>query len=146
MSSPRHYLGLCGIAKDETPNLREWVAYHHAAGFERILIYDNGSAVPVRETLADMCESGIVETLSIVGENMQLVAYNHCLQNFGHEFVWLGFFDLDEFLLLHHDDDARIFCAGYEEYAGISIIRGYFHKLAQFQFFRASQAPGRSGY
>ncbi|CAK7072281.1 MAG: hypothetical protein DELT_01932 [Desulfovibrio sp.] len=121
MSHARHYLGLCAIAKDETPNLREWVAYHHAAGFERILIYDNGSAIPVRETLADMCESGIVETLSIEGEHIQLVAYNHCLRNYGHEFVWLAFLDLDEFLLIHHEDDARIFCAGYEEYAGISI-------------------------
>lgn len=121
MPSPRHYLGLCGIAKDETPNLREWVAYHHAAGFERIFIYDNGSAVPVRDTLADMCESGIVETLSIQGPNMQLVAYNHCLQNYGHEFVWLAFFDLDEFLLLENENDARIFCAGYEEYPGISL-------------------------
>ncbi|MDL2210079.1 glycosyltransferase family 2 protein [Desulfovibrio sp. OttesenSCG-928-O18] len=123
---PRHYLGLCAIAKDETPFLREWAAYYHRIGFERIFIYDNGSAVPVRDTVADMYDAGMLDTYTIQGDNMQLVAYNHCLQTHGAECEWMAFFDLDEFLLLRREEDARAFLAGYEDYAGLSINSNYF--------------------
>jgi hypothetical protein len=32
---PLYYLGLCAIAKDETPFLKEWVGYHQYIGFEK---------------------------------------------------------------------------------------------------------------
>lgn len=125
-TAPGQYLGLCAIAKEETPFLREWAAYHHLIGFERIFIYDNGSAVPVRETLADMYDAGMLDTYTIQGENMQLVAYNHCLKTHGPECHWMAFFDLDEFLLLRREDDARAFLAAYEEYAGICVTSNTF--------------------
>lgn len=120
-SGSRCYLGLCAIAKDETPFLREWVAYHHLIGFERIFIYDNDSGTPVRDTVADMYESDMVETYTIPGAQRQLVAYNHCLRHHGRECEWLAFLDLDEFLVLRGENDARIFCGGYEAYAGIVV-------------------------
>lgn len=95
---PAHYLGLCAIAKDETPFLREWVGYHQYIGFEKIYIYDNESAVPVHESLADFYDAGVFDSYSLQGKGMQHTAYNHCLKHHGHEFVWLAFFDLDEFL------------------------------------------------
>ncbi|MDR3073110.1 MAG: glycosyltransferase family 92 protein [Deltaproteobacteria bacterium] len=120
-SSKRHYLGICAIAKDETPFLREWAAYYHLIGFERIFIYDNDSVVAIRDSVADMYDAGMLDTYTIQGENMQLTAYNHCLQTHGAECEWMAFFDLDEFLLLPEENDARAFCAGYEDFAGIAI-------------------------
>jgi hypothetical protein len=52
---------------------------------------------------------------------MQLVAYNHCLQNHGDEFEWLAFFDLDEFLCLMQDKDARTLLRDYEQFSALSI-------------------------
>jgi hypothetical protein len=89
---PQYYLGLCAIAKDETPFLREWVAYHHYVGFEKIYIYDNESRIPVRDSIADFYDRQICDSYTIPGRAMQLVAYNHCLKNHGHEFEWLAFF------------------------------------------------------
>lgn len=126
MLMARHYLGLCAIARNETPYLREWAAYHHLIGFERIFIYDNGSTVPVRDTVADMYDAGMLDTYTIQGGNMQLTAYNHCLQTHGAECEWLAFFDLDEFLLLLREDDARAFLAGYGDYAGVAINSNHF--------------------
>lgn len=118
---PPYYLGLCAIAKDETPFLREWVAYHHHIGFEKIYIYDNESQVPVRDCLADFYDRGVFDSYTLQGKAMQLIAYNHCLKNHGHEFEWLAFFDLDEFLCLHQDTDARVLVRDYERYSALSL-------------------------
>ncbi|MBQ9405290.1 MAG: glycosyltransferase family 2 protein [Desulfovibrio sp.] len=121
MHTPRYFAGLCAIVKDETPFLREWVAYHYYIGFERIFLYDNESAIPVRETLADFCAADICETYTIQGLAQQNVAYNHCATNDGLDCEWLAFFDLDEFLCLKEDDDVRILLQDYEAYAALSV-------------------------
>lgn len=124
---PRRYLGLCAIAKDETPFLREWAAYHHLIGFEHIFIYDNGSMTPVHETLRDMLDSGIVSVVyDLPGEDMQMAAYSHCLLNHGAECEWLAMLDLDEFLLLLDEDDARLLCSRYDDYSGLAVHRNLF--------------------
>jgi hypothetical protein len=118
---PRHYLGLCAIAKDETPFLREWLAYHHYIGFEKIYIYDNESSIPVRDGIDAFYDLQICESYAMPGKGMQLLAYNHCLKNHGHEFEWLAFFDLDEFLCLVQDKDARTLLRDYEQFPALSV-------------------------
>ena len=41
---------VCAIARDE-PDLQEWVAYQMLIGFERIVIYDHRSVVPISTVL-----------------------------------------------------------------------------------------------
>ena len=118
---PQYYLGLCAIAKDETSFLREWTAYHHYVGFEKIYIYDNESRIPVRDSIAPFYDLHICDSYTMPGKGMQLVAYNHCLKNHGHEFEWLAFFDIDEFLCLVQDKDARTLLRDYEEFPALSI-------------------------
>ena len=118
---PLFYLGLCAIAKDENPFVREWVGYHHYIGFERVYIYDNDSALPVRDIVGDFYEQGICDTYTLPGSAIQLTAYNHCLKNHGHEFEWLAFFDLDEFLCLKEDADARVLLRNFEAYSGLAL-------------------------
>ena len=48
------YLTLCCIAKDENTRIGEWAAYHALRGAERLVVYDNGSSVPLRNTLAPL--------------------------------------------------------------------------------------------
>ncbi len=119
IGSPRYYLGLCAIARNETPFLREWVAYHYRIGFEKIYIYDNESIAPVRDSVAEFYDLGVCDTYTLQGEGMQNIAYNLCLRDHGHEFEWLAFFDLDEFLCLKCDTDARILLRDYENYSGL---------------------------
>ena len=118
---PRYYLGVCAIAKDETPFLLEWAAYHYYIGFEKFYIYDNGSEVPVRKTLNAFHEMGILTVHEMPGETMQLVAYEHCLRHHGHECEWLAFLDIDEFLCLMEDADARVLLRDYERFSGLAL-------------------------
>ncbi len=118
---PQQYLGLCAIARDEDTILREWVAWHLLIGFEKIIIYDNGSKTPVCEVLEDFLDTGLVETYTINGEQRQLTAYAHCLRERGREFRHLAFFDLDEFLLLREESDARLLVSDFAEYGALSL-------------------------
>ncbi|MDO5484514.1 MAG: glycosyltransferase family 2 protein, partial [Desulfovibrionaceae bacterium] len=92
------YAGICAIARDETPHLREWALHHLAVGFEHIIIYDNGSREPVRDTLA--CLGRLVTVLDFPEQRApQLSAYYHCLRTYRSLSRWLAFIDIDEFIL-----------------------------------------------
>ncbi len=114
-----HYLGLCCIVKDETPFLEEWIAFHTLMGVESFVIYDNGSAQPVKETLRHMLSPGYIRVLAADGKALQMPCYNHCLETFGHEFFWLGFIDMDEFALPVAESDLRLLLKSYERHAGL---------------------------
>lgn len=119
--APSHFLGLCAIAKDEDTILREWVAYHLLIGFEKIIIYDNESRNPVCDILEDFMTAGRVETYTIQGPQRQLTAYNHCLREHGPRFRHLAFFDLDEFLFLGAESDARLLVGDFAHYGALCL-------------------------
>ena len=115
-----HYLAVCAIIKNEDFYLREWVAYHAALGVEHFYLYDNGSARNQARCLEGF-EAGRFTFISWPGKEMQIPAYNHCLNNFGAQCRWLAFIDVDEFLCPLQDDDLRPLLAEYEDYAGLAV-------------------------
>jgi hypothetical protein len=114
-----HYLTLVAIAKDETRNLREWLVYHALLGVESCIIYDNESRVPIRETLAPFFRDDFLKVVEIPGQNMQLQAYNHALSTFGDSTRWMGFIDLDEYIVPQTTNDLRHFLTDYEAHAAL---------------------------
>lgn len=116
-----HYLTLVAIAKDETRNLREWLVYHTLLGVEAFIVYDNESRIPIRETLAPFLRNGFLKVVEISGKNMQLTAYDHALREFGRATRWMGFIDLDEFIVPQTTDDLRHFLLDYEAHAGLAV-------------------------
>ena len=116
-----HYLTLVAIAKDETRNLREWLVYHALLGVESFIIYDNESSVPIQETLAPFLRDGFLTVVELPGQNMQVKAYNHALRVFGKTTRWMGFIDLDEYVVPLATDDLRHFLTDYEDHAGLTM-------------------------
>ena len=45
--------GICARVKDEHGIIREWVRHYIRLGFQKVVIYDDGSSPSVKETLAD---------------------------------------------------------------------------------------------
>ena len=113
------YLGLCAIARDETPYLEEWVRFHAWLGAEHFILYDNQSAVPIAETLAPYVEAGLVTVVPAPGVCPQRQAYEDCLSRFGPQHRWIGFLDLDEFAVPVLERDLRSLLSEYEPYAGL---------------------------
>ena len=117
-----HYMALCLIVKDEpSASLREWVEYHLLAGAEQLLVYDHQSRRPVAEVLAAHAGRGLVEVVPIQGDFPQLGAYAHCLETFGPKFRWIGFLDVDEFLVPKAEDDFRLILERFERHAGLAV-------------------------
>ena len=116
-----NHLGLCAIAKDEDDYLREWIFHHYMIGVERFIIYDNESRRPIAETLADLAAAKLVEVREIEGKSMQLPAYADCLRRDRDNFYWLGFLDLDEFIILKKHRDLRLLLAEYQEESGLAL-------------------------
>jgi hypothetical protein len=96
------------IAKNEARHIREWASFHRLAGASAFFVYDDGSmdaTVPIlRETLG--AAATIIpwaQRLSDAGLgreiHSQILAYAHAAGNFGGEFRWMAFIDVDEFLI-----------------------------------------------
>lgn len=115
-----YYLAMCCIIKDEDPFIKEWLTYYSLLGVEHFYIYDNESKRPVRELLDGFTDGSRVTIRRIQGGRMQLPAYNDCLQSFGKDCRWIGFVDMDEFVLPMHDNDLRVFLSEFEQYGGVA--------------------------
>jgi len=117
-----YYLTLCCIVKDENEYLEEWINYHRKIGVQHFYIYDNQSKKPVRQTLQ---KSGLIKYVTVTrifGKVKQLQAYNHCLKRFGNDSQWIGFIDIDEFIVPKRTDGNLIrFLNDYEKFGGLGI-------------------------
>ena len=104
----RRGLAVVLIVRDEATHIREWAAFHAAAGARAFLVYDDGctdATLPIlRETLGDrltvvpwrqrLCEGRLRREI-----HNQALAYAHAISNFGGAFRWMAPIDADEFLV-----------------------------------------------
>ena len=115
------YLSVCAIVKDENAYLHEWLEYHKLAGVEKFFIYDNGSRVPIAETLAPDVASGRVIVHYFPGEARQTEAYMNCVLHCGRTSTWVAFIDVDEFLVPKGVDDLRVLLREYQAFGGVAV-------------------------
>lgn len=115
-----HYASICAIIKDEDKDVREWLNYHFLIGFEHVLIFDNNSHIPLKETLSDFISNGLVTVVDFpLNHAQQLSAYMSALKYWGNNTRWLAFIDVDEFIVPLQKDDIRDFLDDYTQYAGV---------------------------
>lgn len=122
LNKPKYYLSLCCIVKDENRYLQEWISYHMKIGVEHFYIYDNESAVPVEDTLSELGLLQYATVITIKGAAMQMTAYKNCLQHFGTHSRWIGFIDMDEFLVPKSTNgDLPGFLKDFESYGALGV-------------------------
>lgn len=100
MSSSESF-AIVGVAKNEAPYLAEWIAAHSAVGFDRIVLYDNGSTDETRQIVESAAKFVRVELVDWPSREVryQADAYEDAVVKFGHDHSWMAFLDLDEFLV-----------------------------------------------
>lgn len=95
-------IALAAIVKNEAHYLAEWIEFHLLLGVRHVFLYDNGSTDNSPEVLAPYIRDQLVTIIPWVNFsgslNPQALAYNHALTNFGPDFAWMAFIDVDEFL------------------------------------------------
>ena len=112
MVAPPPSLVLAAIVKNEAPYLLEWIAYHRAVGVDHFIIMDNESTDGTFFLLRPLAEAGVLTYFRWNNEfkykgfeehntGPQVPAYNFAFRvaNKLNHWDWIGFIDLDEFIL-----------------------------------------------
>jgi Glycosyltransferase family 92 len=119
------------ILRNEERYIAEWAAYHHAAGVRHFYVYDNGctdATLPrLREALPEDALTVIPWRQSLSDTRLrrtlhnQVLAYAHAASNFGAHCRWMGFIDVDEFLVPKQAGNIPAALAHLEDAACVSL-------------------------
>ncbi len=90
--------------------------------------YDHFSDPPLRPVLESFIQSNIVTYMQVTyknkDQNLQLIAYHHCIEQFGTHHEWMGFIDADEFVYLTNPRYPRLqhlLVAEFSEFGGLGV-------------------------
>jgi Glycosyltransferase family 92 len=107
LASPKHYLSIMAIFRNEAPYLEEWIEYHKLVGVEHFYLYNHESTDQYLEVLAPYVQSGEVTLTDWSGNGevhgkfraVQLGAIDHAIKRTRGVSFWLAIIDIDEFLV-----------------------------------------------
>jgi len=117
-SEKKFHVSICAIFKNEAPYLREWIEFHRIVGIDHFYMYNNRSDDDFLNALRPYIEEGLV-TLKEWPENQkQIECYIDCIENFAQETKWLGFIDIDEFVVPKSTDTVYDFLKDFEKNRG----------------------------
>jgi hypothetical protein len=105
--APSAYFALCAAVKDTPDNIRQWVEYHTALGINKIYLMDTDDPYPhlITTAIADFIATGKVEFFSLPRVTprtinlLQVKLYDACLESARGLHKFVGFWDVDEFLI-----------------------------------------------
>jgi hypothetical protein len=119
------YLAVVAIMKNEGRYLREWLEFQRLMGVDHVYLYDNGSTDESAEMLAPYVAEGFVTAIPWTTFDDEISpqrqAYAHAICNFGHDFRWMAFIDLDEFLFPVTAPDLATVLSTYEDCSCICV-------------------------
>lgn len=118
----KFYVSICAIFKNEAPYLEEWIEYHMIIGVEHFYLYNNFSDDFYKEVLQYYVDKEIVTLIDWPYEQGQMSAYKDCVRRFSRETQWIGFIDLDEFVVPIDNDNLYDFLKPFEKNRGSVII------------------------
>ncbi|MCI8347592.1 MAG: glycosyltransferase family 92 protein [Bacilli bacterium] len=105
MESNKNKLSFVAIVKNEEPYIIEWIEFHRLVGVNKFYIYDNESSDDLKKLLNPYIENGIVVYQYVPGKNMQNIVYADAIKKYKDESKYMGFIDIDEFVIPHEDND-----------------------------------------
>ena len=117
-------LALCLFCKNEHQYLKEWLDYHFSIGVEHVFLYDNMSDIPLKKTVIDYVNKGLVtvERIKDTRQGRHCRTFMKCVIDHGKKFQWIGFTDTDEFIVMKDGStDLKEFLKPYEKYAAIGL-------------------------
>lgn len=103
---------LCCIGRQENDYIREYVDYYKLLGVDNICLYDNNrdGEEDFRDVIGDEIDNGFVILKNYRNRTIcQLDAYNECYREFGNQYDWIMFFDLDEYMFINSDPDIKAY-------------------------------------
>lgn len=95
----KYKVSICAIFRDEASYIKEWLEFHKIIGIEHFYLYNNFSKDNYRDILSPYIEKGEVTLIEWPYQQGQMAAYRNCIERYSEETQWVGFIDLDEFVV-----------------------------------------------
>lgn len=122
-------LAIGAVVRNEARFLPEWLEYHSHLGVQKFFIFDNLSDDDTRTVLRPYVKDGLVELfewpMTFTDQpgylSMQMGAYRRIVDMYADDVKWIGFIDLDEFIVPTEEDNLVEILADYEDVGGVSL-------------------------
>ena len=118
-------LSLCAVFKNEGPYLKEWIEYHRCVGVKHFYLFNHESTDNYFSVLKPYIDEGIVELEDARQlpdfNGIQIDCYNRGLIKSRGISCWVGFIDIDEFIIPSSDVKLSKLLSLYLNYAGVAV-------------------------
>lgn len=104
--------------KNEAFYLKEWLEFNHLVGVEHFYMYNNKSEDRFEAVLEPYIKKGLVTLVEWPYEQKQMEAYMDCIEKYASETKWMGFIDIDEFIVPKSTDNIYDFLQKFEKNRG----------------------------
>jgi Glycosyltransferase family 92 len=124
-----YQISICGIFRDDARFLKEWIEFHRVVGVEHFWLYNNLSKDEYLDVLSTYIEEGIVELIDWPFESqnesrwleIQVAAYDDCIERSKGLSKWLVVIDTDEFLFPVKDEQLVDILKEFEAFGGVGV-------------------------
>lgn len=114
----KYNVSICAIFKNEAPYLKEWIEFNNIVGVDHFYMYNNNSEDNYESILEPYIKSGLVTLIEWPQNQKQMECYQTCIKDYAGETKWLGFVDIDEFIVPKSMDSIYDFLKPFEQKAG----------------------------
>ncbi len=105
----KYEVSICAIFKDEAPYLKEWIEFHLIVGIEHFYLYNNNSTDNYMDILRPYIDNGVVTLKDWNIPQGQMQAYKDFADTYSGETRWVGFIDIDEYVVPNKADSVYDF-------------------------------------
>lgn len=113
-NNKKYFTSICAIFKDEADYLKEWIEFHRVVGVEHFYLYNNKSSDEYYSVLEPYINKGIVDLKEWPNPQSQMEAYKDFMIEKAKETQWVGFIDLDEYVVPNKTDTIGDFLAKFK--------------------------------
>lgn len=114
---------ICLVVRDEARDIGEWMAFHHAAGFDTQIIFDNLSTDGTDAVIGQARRHIDIRyhQWCNTSQQSQTLAYQAACDAYKLEFDWIAFIDSDEFFVTAGGEAVNPFLARFEGWSAIAV-------------------------
>jgi len=116
--SKKYNVSICAIFKNEAQYLKEWIEFNHLVGVDHFYLYNNNSEDDYQSVLAPYIEVGLVTLLQWEKNHAQMECYRDGISRFRNDTKWMGFIDVDEFIVPIKNNNIYDFLKKFEKKRG----------------------------
>lgn len=118
VTDKKYDVSICAIFKNEAIYLKEWIEFNRIVGIDHFYMYNNNSEDDFIRVLQPYINEGIVTLIDWPHNQMQMESYKDCIRRFSAETKWIGFIDIDEFIVPKSTDTIYEFLRPFEKNRG----------------------------